>query len=112
MASFFVVGAVISTASNEQSWSGVVSGDASPLDWLHVMSAVAGVFSGVVFALGRATVGIAIAWISYCVIKAFAAYPFWAVGPAAVADCATEFLSHMAVAASLMLYVTHAEARR
>jgi hypothetical protein len=112
MASFFVVGAVISTTSHEQSWSRIASGDATLLDWLHVIATVAAVLSGVVFTLGRFTVAIATAWIWYCVIEAFAAYPFWTVAPAAVADCATGFLSRVAVVASLMLYITHVEAGR
>lgn len=108
MGSFFVVGAAISLAVNESSWSRAAAGAASPLDWLHVVSAVAGIATGFLFAVGRATVPIALGWISFCVIKAFAAYPFWAGGPE-VADQATAFLSHIAVAASLGLYISHAE---
>ena len=110
MASFFVVSATISTVSNEQSWSRIVIGDASPLDWLYAVSAIAGVFSGILFALGIATVAIAYVWISYCVLNAIMTYPFWAVAPAAVPDSLSGFLSQMAVAASLMLYITHKQA--
>jgi uncharacterized membrane protein YphA (DoxX/SURF4 family) len=110
MASFFVVGAAISIAANEPSWSRVASGSASPLDWLYVISAIGGAVSGFVFAAGRATVPISLGWIAYCVITAFAAYPFWIGGPD-VADHATGFMSHIAVAASLALYITHTEAR-
>lgn len=112
MASFFVVDAAISAATHQQSWSSVAAGSASPLDWMYVISAVAGGISGFVFALGRATVPISLGWITFCVIKAFAAYPFWAAGPESIADHATGFMSHMAVAASLLLYIAHAEARR
>jgi hypothetical protein len=111
MASFFVVGAAISTASNEQGWSRIASGKGSPLDWIYLIFAGAAVLSGVVFTLGLATVTVAIAWTSYCAIEAFAAYPFWTAAPSAMADCAAGFLSRMAVAASLILYITHAEAR-
>jgi len=110
MASFFVVGAAISMAANEPSWSRVAAGSASPLDWLYVVSAIAGAVSGFVFAVGRATVPIALGWIAFCVIKAFAVYPFW-IGGAEAADQATGFLSHVAVAASLALYITHTETR-
>lgn len=112
MASFFVVGATISTVHHEQSWQRIAMGDASPIDWFYATTAVAGVLSGVAFALGRATVVIAYAWASYCVINAVVTYPFWAVAPAAVAESASGFLSHLAVAASLMLYITHAETIR
>lgn len=112
MASFFVVGATISTVPHEQSWQRIAMGDASLIDWFYVTTAIAGVLSGVAFALGRATVVIAYAWASYCVINAFVTYPFWAVAPAAVAESASGFLSHLAVAASLMLYITHAETTR
>jgi len=111
MASYFVVGAAISTASHEQSWNRIASGDASPLDWLFVITAIAAVLSGVVFVLGRATITIAMAWISYCVFEAFAAYPFWAVKADAVTDSATVFLGQVAVAGSLVLYITHTESR-
>jgi len=110
MASFFVVGAAISTAFDGQSWSRIASGSGSSLDWIHAIWAVVAILSGVVFALGRATVAIAMAWTTYCVIEAFAAYPFWMATPTVVADCAAGFLSRMAVAASLLLYITHAEA--
>lgn len=110
MASFFVVGAAISMAANEPSWSRAAAGSASALDWLYVVSAMGGAVSGFVFAAGRATVPIALGWIAFCVIKAFAVYPFW-IGGADVADLATGFLSHVAVAASLALYITHTEAR-
>ena len=110
MASFFVVSATISIVSNEQSWSRIVIGDASVIDWLYAVLAIAGVLSGILFALGIATVAIADVWISYCVFNAIMTYPFWAVAPAAVPDCLSGFLSHLAVAASLMLYITHNEA--
>jgi uncharacterized membrane protein YphA (DoxX/SURF4 family) len=110
MASFFVVSATISTVSNEQSWSRIAIGDASPLDWLYAVSVIAGVVSGFLFALGIATVAIANLWIAYCVFNAIMTYPFWAVAPAAVPDSVSGFLSQMAVAASLMLYITHKEA--
>ena len=112
MAAFFVVAATISTVPHEQSWHRIAIGDASALDWLYAMAAVAGVLSGISFALGWGTVVIAYAWTAYCAINAVVTYPFWAVAPAAIADCASGFLSHVAVAASLMLYITHAETAR
>jgi uncharacterized membrane protein YphA (DoxX/SURF4 family) len=111
MASFFVVGAAMSIAAHEPSWQRVVTGDSNPLDWVYALTALAGLLSGAAFVLGRAPVAIALGWTAYCVVNAFAAYPFWAVTGTAVADDATGFLSHLAVAASLMLYVSRAEAR-
>ncbi len=112
MACFFVISATISSVIHEQSWRHAIAGDASTVDWFYVMAAAAGALSGVAFALGRAAVVIAYAWVWYCVINALVNYPFWAVGPAGIADSASGFLSHMAVAASLMLYITHAERLR
>ena len=112
MASFFVIGAAVSVAIHEDSWSRIASSNASPLDWLYVITAAAGVLTGLLFAAGRATVGIASGWICYCIIEAIGAYPFWAVPPVAVAENATGFLSHLAVAASLMLYISVAERRQ
>ena len=66
-----------------------MSGNPTSLDWLYAMTALAGLLSGVVFALGRATVGIALGWTAYCVVNAFAAYPFWAVTGAAVTGWGT-----------------------
>ncbi len=110
MASYFVVAATISTVPHEQSWHQIAIGEASALDWFYAAAAASGVISGISFALGWATIVISYAWISY--INALVNYPFWAVAPAAVADSASAFLSHVAVAASLMLYVTHAETER
>lgn len=112
MASYFVVVATISTVLHEQSWHQIATGEASALDWFYAAAAASGVISGISFALGWVTIIISYAWISYCVINALVAYPFWAVAPAAVADSASGFLSHVAVAASLMLYLTHAESGR
>lgn len=112
MASFFVVGAAVSFAIHEDSWSRIASGNANPLDWLYAIGSAAGALTGVLFAVGRATVGIAVAWISYCLMEAIVAYPFWAVPADAVAESASGFLAHLAVAASLMLYISVAGDRR
>ena len=106
MASFFVVGAAISVAIHEDAWSRIASSNASLLDWLYAITAGAGVLTGLLFSVGRATVGIASGWICYCLIEAVGAYPFWAVPHGVVAQNATGFLSHLAVAASLMLYIS------
>jgi len=110
MASFFVVGSTISTISHEQSWSRIAIGGASPLDWLYAVSVIAGIVTGILFAVGVATVAIANLWIAYCVLNAITTYPFWAVAPAVVPDSVSGFLSQMAVVASLMLYITHNDA--
>jgi hypothetical protein len=111
MASFFVVGAAISVAIHEDVWVRIASSNASALDWLYAITAGAGVLTGLLFAAGIATVGIASGWICYCLIEAVGAYPFWAVQPGVVAENASGFLSHLAVAASLMLYISVAERR-
>jgi hypothetical protein len=111
MASLFVVGAAVSVAIHEDAWSRIASSNASPLDWLYAITAGSGVVTGLLFSFGRATVGIASAWICYCLIEAVGAYPFWAVPPGVVAENATGFFSHLAVAASLMLYISVAERR-
>jgi hypothetical protein len=63
------------------------------------------------FAAGKATVGIACGWICYCMIEAIAAHPFWAVPAASVAENMSGFLSYVGVAASLMLYISVADGR-
>ena len=109
MASVFVIGAAVSVAIHEHSWTRIASSDASPLDWLYAITAAVGVLTGLLFAAGRATVVIAGGWIFYCIIAAVGAYPFWAVPAVAVAESATGFLGHLAVAASLMLYISVVE---
>jgi hypothetical protein len=111
MASFFVAGAAISVALHGDSWSRMASGTPSPLDWLHAITVAAGVLTSVLFAAGRATLSIACVWICYCVVQAIASRPFWAVPPASVAENVAGFLSYIAVAASLMLYISVADGR-
>lgn len=112
MASFFAASAATSTASNEQSWLHVASGAGSFSDWLNVISTFAVAGSSIAFALGRLTVAIAAVWIAYCVLDAMLMYPFWAVAPPAVAETASAFLSRIAVASSLALYISRDGAPR
>jgi hypothetical protein len=106
-----VAGAAISVALHDDSWSRMVSGTPSPLDWLDAITVAAGVLTSVLFAAGRATVGIACIWICYCVVQAIASRPFWAVPPAGVAENVAGFLSYVAVAASLMPLISVADGR-
>jgi uncharacterized membrane protein YphA (DoxX/SURF4 family) len=109
MASYFVVSATLNAGAHQASWESVLHGAGTMLDWLFTLQIVAEASSAVLFALGRFAGVIARAWIAYCLLLAFGQHDFWEGGAGAVQSEAMPFMSHLAVATSLVLYVASRE---
>jgi hypothetical protein len=108
IAAYFVVGATLDVATHPASWDAVIAGAASPLDWLAVVRASFLYLSSALFVLGPWAGVIARTWIAYALVHA-ATTTFWIGGPVAVVDNAAPFLADLAVAASLLLYLSLTE---
>lgn len=106
IAAYFVVGATLDVAAHPSSWDAVLAGNGTPLDWLAVLRAAFLFVSSLLFVLGPGAGVIARTWIAYTAVHAATAHAFWDGGPAALADKAAPFLADVAVAATLLLYLS------
>jgi uncharacterized membrane protein YphA (DoxX/SURF4 family) len=111
IAAYFVVGATLDVATHPSSWNAVFAGVGSPLDWLAVVRAGFLFVSSVLFVLGPGAGVIARMWIAYAVVHATTSHAFWAGGPATLVENAAPFLADVAVAATLLLYLSVMERR-
>lgn len=109
MASYFVVAATLDIAARQSAWDAAIAGLATPLQWLQVLVAVALLVSATLFAWGRGVGVIARGWIAYVAVHAATAHAFWAGGPEAVVAHSGPFLADMAVAASLLMFLSWRE---
>jgi hypothetical protein len=106
IAAYFVVAATLDVVTHTASWNAVAAGTGVPLDWLAVLRAGVLFVSSLLFVLGPGAGVIARAWIAYAVLQAATAHAVWDGGPAALVDKAAPFLADLAVAATLLLYLS------
>lgn len=111
IAAYFVVGATLDVATHPASWDAVLAGVGGQMDWLAVLRASFLFVSSALFVLGRGSGVIARLWIAYAVIHASATHGFWNGGATALVENASPFLADLAVAASLLLYLSLTERR-
>jgi len=107
MASYFVVAATLDMAAHQDSALALLSGAGAALDWFYVLRATLLLASVALFSLGRFTGVIARVWVAYSVLHAFGTHAFWqGTGAAFVLEHAGPFMADIAVAASLLLYLS------
>jgi len=107
MASYFVVAATLDMAAHQDSALALLSGGGAALDWFYVLRAALLLASAALFSLGRFSGVIARVWVTYSVLHAFGTHAFWeGAGATIVLEHAGPFMADIAVAASLLLYLS------